>query len=270
MKHSLKQNLYLTEQQCKQYDTEGFVIVRKLFSKNEILEITRYANLLKEIAFKLANNMDDKVMHKGTQFVISHKNKKPSIDRIVWAGAIEPRLLEFGRLSKITYPVAQLLKAQYADHLINQLHYKLPNDGIKFGWHIDLQNRIKFDPNWNDVGRNGSFVQVITAIDEHNISNGPLRVIPGIDKNGPPKFPYMCDDLELPKTIDINQSIMLLLSPGDTVFLHPWIPHSSLPNKSAIERKTFLNGFSLPEANKKPYPGVGSAEKIYLNKGVTT
>ena len=65
--------------QCKQYDTEGFVIVRKLFSKNEILEIARHANLLKEMAFKLANNIDDKVMHKSTQFVISHKNKKPSI-----------------------------------------------------------------------------------------------------------------------------------------------------------------------------------------------
>ena len=266
MKYSSQQNLYLTEQQCKQYDTEGFVIVRKLFSKNEILEIARHANLLKEMAFKLANNIDDKVMHKGTQFVISHKNKKPSIDRIVWAGAIEPKLLEFGHMSKITYPVAQLLQSQYADHLINQLHYKLPNDGVKFGWHINLQKRIKFDTNWNDVGRNGSFVQVITAVDEHNISNGPLRVIPGIDKNGPPKFPYMCDDLELSKTIDINQSIMLLLSPGDTVFLHPWIPHSSLPNKSVIERKTFLNGFSLPGANKKPYPGVGSAEKICLSK----
>lgn len=59
----------------------------------------------------------------------------------------------------------------------------------------------------------------------------------------------------------------LLLKPGDVVFMHPHLIHGSDSNTSDKRRLMFINGFSYPGANHKPYPGIGSAKRISLKTG---
>jgi len=256
--------LYLTEAQAAQYYEEGCVVVRKLFSQETVDKIASSANRLKEEALEIGKLQKGKLIHRGTQFVLSDNNGGTSIQRIVWAGAAAPELLEIGRSPRITYPVSQLLGSKFADHLINQLHFKLPHDNVRFPWHMDFHHRKAFDPDWQDLNGNGSFVQVLTAIDEHTEENGPLWVIPGSHKYGISDFEPCEDSSELPLEVDIAKAVPLILSPGDTAFMHPRMIHHSLPNESEFERKTFINGFSYPGSNHKSYPGEGSAQEISL------
>ena len=69
----------LSEEQLAHYLREGYVIVKKLFSDEEIDSIDNAANALKYRALKLAKKHDvqaeKKLIDTGTQFVISKKQK---------------------------------------------------------------------------------------------------------------------------------------------------------------------------------------------------
>lgn len=202
----------------------------------------------------------------GTQFVIGKAKDQTQIQRIVWAGAARPDLLKISRQEKLLTIVAQLLGADKADHLINQLHYKLPHDGVKFDWHQDIKNRRQLDENWTDVNGSGSFVQTIIALQDMgpSLNNGPLMVVPGLPKEGDLFLDNIKDPDELKRMARIEQAVPLTLKAGDMVLMHPLLIHGSEPNKSSFSRLVLINGFAYPGANTLPYPGKGSCEEITL------
>jgi ectoine hydroxylase-related dioxygenase (phytanoyl-CoA dioxygenase family) len=268
----------LTTEQISAFWKEGYVTVPGLFSSDEVQRISMLAN---EIAadtqqFKAPTTGQTFEKLQGSQIVLSVNNSVQAINRVVWAAAAKPELLTYGRDNKILAPVSQLLESDSADHLINQLHYKMPGDGVSFPWHQDEQNRRRFDNDWQDINAKGSFVQTLMAIDPCNADNGPLNVIPGSHHWGYLEFGnfLQTDSLQSLLTsknisVDVNAAqIPILMSPGDVMFMHPLVVHGSWPNNSNQSRLMFINGFSYPGANQKPYPGDGSAKRISLKTGL--
>ncbi len=264
-----------SKSQMDNYNVDGYLVVKNHYNISAIREIADIANELKNIGFNLAENTQDyqihilsdthtDVIYEGTQIVIQRLGSSTSIARVVWAGASRPKLLEYGGDPKLTIPVAQILENTRADHLINQINYKLPGDKVKFGVHQDMQNRRFFDPEWNDINGKGSYVVAITAIDKVTIENGPLYVVPGSHTKGELDFPRLCDISQLPANINISGAVPLLMEPGDTVYMNPYVIHYSLENESPYERKVFINGFAYPGANHKQYPGIGSGKRVSL------
>lgn len=254
----------LSEAQLKEYNDEGILLIRNFFSKDEVSEVSNCAINLQQVADTLSLQQTGKVMHEGTQFVIDRPGDKIQIHRIVWAGAMEPKLLRLGRQQKLLVKVGQILDSKKADHLINQLHYKLPNDGVQFGWHQDIKNRKTFDPLWADINKQGSFVQTIIAIDPMLEENSTIYYVPKSHKRGDLYLETITDDKKLSSVAELDKAVPLIMHPGDIVFMHPYLVHGSEPNTSEKPRKVFINGFSYPGANKQPYPGIGSAETISL------
>lgn len=257
-------SIVLSQSQLDQYNAEGLLVIHGFFTKEEVKQVSQCADRLQKEAEVLSLQQTGKVMHKGTQFVIDRSNDKIKIHRIVWAGAAEPQLLKLARQTKLLEPVAQILESDQADQLINQLHYKLPNDGVKFGWHQDVKNRRTFDPNWEDLNHKGSFVQTIIAIDPNTAENGCMYYVPKSHIRGDLFLDKIIDPEELQIVGELDKAVPLNLKPGDIVFMHPYLVHGSEPNNSTKPRRIFINGFSYPGANKQPYPGEGSAQRISL------
>ena len=259
----------LTKVELTSYEENGYLVMPKIFSKSEIDELST-------VTASLANKVKQFENLPGSQVVLTVRpNEDIAIKRIVWVAAAEPSLLKTGRDLRLLSIVAEILQDTEADHLINQIHYKEPHDGVSFPWHQDEQNRRLFDINWDDCGENGSFVQVITAIDTCSIHNGPLYVIPGSHKWGYLEFGKSLNTKDLqdgflaPKGLQVTDiQCPLLMEPGDTVFMHPRLIHASFPNQSNVSRRILINGFSSPNANHRPYPGKGSAKRIYLTDGL--
>ena len=168
----------LKQQQVERFFEQGFLIIPSLFNQDELELIANKANHLKKLAYELGQNSAGKIISRGTQFVIDKIGDDIQISRIVWAGAAEPDLLNLARQDKLLSPVAQILTSNEADHLINQLHYKLPHDNVSFTWHQDIYHRLNYDSNWQDLNGVGSFVQTIIAIDPMTINNGAIFIIP--------------------------------------------------------------------------------------------
>lgn len=59
----------------------------------------------------------------------------------------------------------ELLGTNDLEHLICQVHPKLPGDGVSYPAHKDIQFRRQFDPDWQDILGNGSYAICIIPVD---------------------------------------------------------------------------------------------------------
>lgn len=268
----------LAAEQLDFYMRNGYLIIPNVFSLSESQDLYLATEALvtevKQFPSQGIENQFEDL--NGSQVVLSVRpgSQGMAIKRIVWAAASSPLLLEKGRDPKLLEMVSQILESTEADHLINQLHFKDPGDGVSFPWHQDEQNRRLFDPEWADCGSNGSYVVAITAIDHCTADNGPLLVIPGSHQYGYLNFGSFLNTEDLQdRFMDSRQvnvvdtQIPMLMEPGDTLLMHPRLIHGSWPNTSNESRRVIINGFSSPGANHRQYPGAGSAQRISLIDG---
>jgi ectoine hydroxylase-related dioxygenase (phytanoyl-CoA dioxygenase family) len=267
----------LSSAQLESYVKNGFLVVTNFFSQGEIQEVVsstkRLQSEAEKLSKKLSKRQTEKVLHRGTQFVIDrpiNPGDPVVIHRLTWACGMEPGLRTLARQPKLLVPISQLLESRQADHLICQVHPKISGDMVAFGWHQDVQNRRIFDPDWEDIKGNGSFVQTLVAIDDMDEGNGGLMYVPNdrLGALGLEAFKELY--LDAPKKIAslsdrlAAAAIPIQMKAGDILFMNPYLVHGSCPNTSERRRILFINGFSYPGANKKPYPGEGSAKKISL------
>lgn len=116
----------------------------------------------------------------------------------------------------------------------------MPGDGVSFVKHRDWRYRKAFDPQWEDVGENGSYSVCIVAIDPMSSKNGGLI----IDKKS---FPFGSDNE--------SEIVALTMEPGDILFMHPELLHWSAANQSTKSRRILLAGYCIYGANHCNYPG---------------
>lgn len=244
--------LSLTSAQIHEFFHRGFFCVENVFEPKEIKEIGDALDRITE----MASHITTTTIHKGAQFVVEGTR----IDRVVWVGAAEPILLDYGKDERILRPVSQLLGSNSMQQLISQFHPKLPGDNVGFEWHQDSQHRWYGTDSWTDVNGKGSYVQTLTAIDEVTMDNGPVWFVPSHYSLGH----LSLDKNDVNKLVDLSKAEPLLMKPGSTAFFGPYVVHGSKPNNSTKSRRVFINGYAYPQANKREYPGVGSGRMLSL------
>ena len=249
----------LTPAQIDTFFEEGFLVLREVFETEEIARMTAAFERLEATA----RSLDETGLHGGSQFVIDPAPRPADVQihRIVWCGAGEPALSEFGRDPRLVRPACQLLETPVVSQLINQAHFKFPGDQVTFEWHQDSKHRRYGTDLWDDVTGWGSFVETTTAIDPMTPHNGPLRLIPGSHHRG--HIPLDPPTGQIPEdAYDPERAVTLELDPGDVALFGPFLIHGSGPNESSHPRRLFLNGFAHPEANHRDYPGEGAGRMI--------
>lgn len=247
----------LTSAELEAFHRDGFVVLRGLFSPAEVEEIR---DAFERLALE-AQRLRAPGLHRGSQFVVE-PGDPVRIHRVVWCGAAEPSLLRFGCAPRLLSLATQLLGSPDLEQLINQAHFKLPGDAVGFPWHQDSTHRRYGTPEWTDVDGRGSFVEIATALDPVTADNGPLQFVPGSHRLG--HVPVGPDGELPPGTFDPSEAVAPELAPGDAVAFGPFVVHGSEPNRGVRPRRMFLNGFALPGANRRVYPGEGSGRRVRL------
>lgn len=254
----------LTPSQIEAFFEEGFLIIEAVFRAEEIEAMRQAFDRLYAVAQTLAET----TYVRGSQFVVErqrpdHPAGPVKIHRICWCGAAEPLLLDVGADPRLLVPASQLLGSPTMEHLINQAHFKLPEDGVSFPWHQDSVHRRYGTELWNDRNGRGSYVQTAIALDAVTQDNGPLLFLPGSGKLG------HLDSLakgEGPLPFDPSKAVPACASPGGVLFFGPYTIHGSAPNRSAFSRRIFLNGYAYPGANKRVYPGEGAGRTLSIKR----
>ena len=253
----------LTDGQIRDFHTVGWIHIANLFDLEEVEQIRACFTNLERIADGLTESVDCE----GSRFILGEKNGEQVIKRVIWAGASQPYLLDIGADRRLTSRAAQLLGSSQMEQLLNQAHFKRPNDGVVFGWHQDIRHRDKGKGTWTDVNGKGSFVQTLIAIDEMTPDSGPLQFIPASSSWGAVDFgDHDYDDpnyeLKRPPQFNEDDAVTILANPGDTLFFGPYTAHASFENTSDSYRRVLINGYAFPGANNRVYPGSGLGRTI--------
>lgn len=234
---------------------DGYLIIKNLFDDIEIKDMQIYFDRLLEDAKK----------YEGQSYLGSDCHyifDEGQLNRIVWCGGRQEKLLEYGIDKKITGPVSDLLNTKLLTQIINQAHFKLPGENIEFEWHQDSDHRRYGTELWNDLGVNGSYIQSVMAIDEMTPHNGPLKALKGSHKNG--HFGLKNDPSQIDQLVKEYEEVTFEMNPGDLILFGPYLIHSSSVNSTEKQRRVFINGFCTQGANKKDYPGIGTGKDLCI------
>ena len=229
------------------YREQGYAVVKGVFAPAEVTEL--------EAAF-------DRVYAQGLCHPASFRHQNvlfrivadAGLGRIVrmvqWPAYFEPVLARY-RTDRRVLAILEPLLGRDLKQIINQMHWKPPGAaGVEFGYHQDIRFRR---PRAAYREPASSYVQTGIAIDPHRPDNGAMIVLPGSHRLGELGFEAAgrvmdraLDDDDLRALgLDPAAKIDLALEPGDLALWHLNLIHGSGPNRSAGDRRFYLNGYVI-------------------------
>ena len=245
----------LSPSEVEAFANAGFFVKRGLFRLDEVEPVRAALERLHAIAQTLTATGD----HAGAFFALAIPpgGGTTVVQRVVWAGGAEPCLLRLAEDPRLLVPALELLGTTRCEQLLCQAHYKMPNDGVAFDWHQDIQHRDKGNDTWRDVTGRGSYVQSILLVDDMTDENGPLEFLP------PEAVTLDAAGRLVPgEPVDTRRAVSATGRAGDVLFFGPYAVHGSTPNTSSTPRRVLINGYAAPGANKRYYPGRGACRVL--------
>ena len=243
----------LSNEERQAFFEGGFFVRRGVFREDEVRAARGALDRLYATAQTLRATGD----HGGAFYALTVPPEGAVfVQRVVWAGGAEPGLLRLSEDPRLVEPALELLGTSHCEQLLCQAHYKMPNDGVAFDWHQDIQHRDKGGDTWRDVNGRGSYVQTILLVDDMTDENGPLEFVPRdaavLDAAGR----LVKKDGRV--QVDVSRAVSVTGRAGDVLVFGPYAVHGSNPNQSALSRRVLINGYAAPGANKRFYPGRGA------------
>ena len=250
----------LSDDDKRTFHEGGYLVFRGLFREDEVAKAREAFERLYAESQKLRKTGD----HDGAFFVLSApETGEVIVQRVVWAGGAEPDLLAIGESPRLVEPALELLGTSSSEQLISQAHFKMPNDGVAFDWHQDIQHRDKGGDTWRDVTGKGSYVQTILLVDDMTEENGPLEFVPKSAAVLDARGRIVQDERGL--RVDASRAVPVTGRAGDVLVFGPYAIHGSLPNVSTKPRRVLINGYAAPGANGRFYPGRGACRVLPRN-----
>ena len=210
----------LTPEQVAGYRETGFLIVRKVFTREEIAALERDAQRLAARAELIDS---DNIRCRWQNHAATGECRFDCFDPVIDLSPACERIARDPRMIGIV----SALYGERAHLFKDKLIFK-PAGAQGYAMHQDYIA-------WPSFPR--SFVTAIVAIDASDASNGATEVFPGYHTRGslvPEDGMYHEVPLDL---IDLSKGVMLDLHPGDVAVFSGFTPHRSAPNQSVESRR---------------------------------
>jgi len=242
----------LTEEQLSDYDRDGYIVVRNLFSKDEIDSLGHAARSDNEMD-KSSTQRDD--------------GEGNAVRLALWNHPGDGIYGMFARCRKMVDRVEEILKDE-AYHYHSKMILKDAKVCGAWAWHQDYgywyQNGV-LSPN---------LCSVMIAVDQATIENGCMQVIKGSHKLGRINHILSGDQAgadmerveEAKKRLDL---VHVTMDPGDALFFHSNTLHASDANESDHPRWAMICCYNA--ASNDPYkdshhPRYTKLEKVEDNR----
>ncbi|MET0308068.1 MAG: phytanoyl-CoA dioxygenase family protein [Sphingomonas sp.] len=231
------------------YRRDGYAIVRGLFSPSELetigtaIDQIHAEGVAHGRSFRHGNLFYNVAPAEGTQ--------PPLVRMAQWMSYHQPVLNGVRTDPRIAEVLAPLIGGDLKQ-IINQLHWKAPGSRGDFAWHQDSRFR---KPDWAYRNLGTSYVQTGLAIDPHNPETGGMRFIPGshlkgtlgLDTSTEVLGSEMQDAVLEAAGLSADDTIDLVLEPGDFALWSPYLVHGSGTNRSTHQRRFYINGYVRAE-----------------------
>ena len=220
----------------KDYWDQGYVHIKGLFGSTEIEELRGHFTDLLDRQPK---------SHPLTEYRYKDVGTKESLHFVKWASASHAGLDQFRLHPKLMEVVYETLGGDLRQ-ITNQMHLKLPGDGIGFITHQDCIFR-KPDEAYRNLF--GCFAQTGIAVDRATKENGCMYLYPK-SHLGKASLMHFDEDVEVRRAKNdevlrnLGEPYFCELEPGDFVMWNPYMVHGSNVNRSQNPRWFYINGFA--------------------------
>ncbi len=219
-----------TSDQIKQYNKEGYIIIKNFCSKEEVDKMYRIA-------------VHDNAMAKNALDLNDQTGKKTKLS--LWFTPGNDIFGYLTRSERVVNRVAQILESDApVCHFHSKLMQKEPKVGGAWEWHQDYgywyKNQFMF-PN--------QLVSVMVALTPANKQNGCIQVIKGSHKLGRVNHGFTGEQVGADMTMVENalktmELVYVEIEPGDALFFHSNILHRSEANNSDNPRWSIISCYS--------------------------
>lgn len=209
----------------KQFDINGWVLVKKLFSKKEIIEINKKIDTFLKSSIKKYNGKNINFTDNEPETEIKNINSFHSLSDSAY-------IKKKSKNNKILKVVKNLLGAK-PKYMASELFAKPASKGLKAPIHQD---------NYYWCIKNGNALTVWVALDPVSSKNGGLTYYNATHKLGVVKHkPSFAKGSSQTVSNNIKykkyKRFCPKLAPGDALFHHSEIIHGSSANKSGLRRR---------------------------------
>ena len=212
---------------ASQYRAEGFLVVRGVFSADQIAELGTEADRLRQRSDLIDT---DNIRCRWKNDVDSGECRFDCFDPVIDLSAVCDRTARDPRLLDVVGTLYGEPACLFKDKLI----FKSPGT-LGYDLHQDYIAWTSFPT---------SFLTALVAIDAADANNGATEVFPGYHQQGcltPQDGLYhrLPDD-----AVDLSRGVVLDLAPGDIAIFSGYTPHRSGPNRSAQWRRVLYLSFN--------------------------
>jgi ectoine hydroxylase len=221
------------------FSNDGYVLKKNLFSEDEINKLKKF----------IESSSDKKNDARET------RSSTGKLSITLWDHPSDDLFGKFSTNERIVKPMEEYLGDEVY-HYHSKIIWKKPGDG-GFDWHQDYGYWYHNACLYPDMG--SCFIMLDRATKE----NGCLKVLKGSHKvgrigHGVSDTPEQTADMERITELEKrHESVYITAEPGDVLFFHANLLHSSDENKSSDSRRTLIVCFNTKSNN--PYKDSGHA-----------
>ena len=224
----------LTVEQVETFNTDGYLSVDSVLSREELDELRRVTDEFVEQSRNVTENDATFDLEPG------HTAESPQLRRIIRPVSKHPVYEKFVHHEDILNIVESLLGPNLRYHN-NKMNMKNSGHGSAVEWHQDWA----FYPHTND-----DLLEVGIALDDMTEENGALMVIPGSHKDK--VWDHHQDGLFVgavtDPTFQPDDAVSVTVKAGGITLHHVRMVHGSKPNESDKPRRMFFIGFYATDA----------------------
>jgi ectoine hydroxylase-related dioxygenase (phytanoyl-CoA dioxygenase family) len=230
----------------RHFRAQGYAVIRQVFAPNDLAELR--AAFDRQYAAGMGHGRSFR--HQNLFYRVAPDQKLGRLVRYVqWPSYVDPALNRYRQDRRMLAIVAPLL-GQDLKQIINQLHWKPPGAAtVDFAYHQDCRFRRPASA-YRDLAN--SYAQTGIAVDAHTPENGAMKIVPGSHLRGDlgmgdesPVMSQAMNDESLRRVgIDPASLIDLRMEAGDVAMWSPFLIHGSGANRTAGERRLYINGYA--------------------------
>lgn len=227
------------------YRGRGFAVLRGVFAPDEVAEMAAAFDRQRDAGLKYGASY----RHGNLLYRIGDDPALGKIVRLVQWPSYQDPLLEKVRRDPRLFEILSPILGRDIKQIINQLHWKPPGaSSADFAFHQDVRFRR---PRTAYRNLEISYIQTGIAIDPHTRDNGAMRVLPYSHLRGELTIPapqQILAGAPLDSALEaagLNPAklVDLEMAPGDVALWSVLMVHGSSGNKTAEDRRFYLNGY---------------------------
>ena len=230
------------------FNNDGYVLKKNLFSEDEINKLKNF----------IESSSDKKNDARET------RSSTGKLSITLWDHPSDDLFGKFSTNERIVKPMEEYLGDEVY-HYHSKIIWKKPGDG-GFDWHQDYGYWYHNACLYPDMG--SCFIMLDKATKE----NGCLKVLKGSHKvgrigHGISDTPEQTADMERIDELEKrHECVHIIANPGDVLFFHANLLHSSDANKSKDSRRTLIVCFNTKSNNPYKDSGHASYAPIQISK----